>query len=469
MSSRILVFFGAAVALAGAACTSVTSSESMVQGTATYRERIAMPSHAVLEVVLAEISSPDAVPRVVSQLRLTDVGNPPYSFELPYDNDDVDIRRVHEVQARLLVDGVLQFSAAHEVKLDEEGSAQVELLLRRTPDPERTHRGTASQLGALPASFAGVLPCADCAGIEHHLDLFPDSSYFLRTRYLGVEKGARSVFDEVGTWALVADAARLELHGGDEYPGMFRVLGPSTLRKLDREGGDIVSELSYELLRQEAFSPIEPRLELRGMYQYMADAAVFEECLTGRRFPVATEADNVALERGYLDSAPSPGTPVLVSLEGQLAKRLPMEGDGRVWTLVPLRFDGAWPGETCGVRLASAELFDTYWKLTRVAGRPVQVGHNEREPHVLLRSEGHQLAGFGGCNRLLGTFEVDGASIRFGPLGATMMACQEGEETERALTQALERATSWQITGQHLELVDEGGEVTARFEARSLP
>ena len=29
----------------------------------------------------------------------------------------------------------------------------------------------------LPASFSGVLPCADCPGIRYHLDVWPDQGY----------------------------------------------------------------------------------------------------------------------------------------------------------------------------------------------------------------------------------------------------------------------------------------------------
>ena len=49
---------------------------------------------------------------------------------------------------------------------------------------------------------------------------------------------------------------------------------------------------------------------MSGMYSYLADAANFTECLTGARYPVAMEADNLALERAYLARArTSPARP----------------------------------------------------------------------------------------------------------------------------------------------------------------
>ena len=37
----------------------------------------------------------------------------------------------------------------------------------------------AARLGPLPASYSGVLPCADCIGLSHHLNLFPGGGYVL--------------------------------------------------------------------------------------------------------------------------------------------------------------------------------------------------------------------------------------------------------------------------------------------------
>ena len=98
---------------------------------------------------------------------------------------------------------------------------------------------------------------------------------------------------------------------------------------------------------------MEPRLTLRGMFRYMADAGLFTECSTGQRWPVAQEADNATLEREYLKVRTEPGGPVLVSVDGRVAMRPKMEGVGLQPTLVPERFVGAYPGETCGLQIAS--------------------------------------------------------------------------------------------------------------------
>jgi len=213
-------------------------------------------------------------------------------------------------------------------------------------------RGAESALRQLPASFAGDLPCADCEGIRYRLNLFPDGAFYLGMTYLG--KGDGAAFDDIGTWTLSSNQQVLVLKGGREASTLFRIVDAKTLRKLDLEGRDIESVLNYALTRAAAFERIEPRLTMRGMFRYMADAGLFTECVTGQRWPVAQEADNAALEREYLKVRRDPGGPVLVSVEGRVAMRPTMEGGGLQPTLVPERFVGAFPDETCGPRPAPA-------------------------------------------------------------------------------------------------------------------
>ena len=96
--------------------------------------------------------------------------------------------------------------------------------------------------------------------------------------------------------------------------------------------------------------------EMRGLYVYLADAALFTECETGRRHPVAFEGDSVSLERAYLEMRRQPGEEVLVSLEGRIAERPAMEGNRSEESLIVKRFIGLWPGETCGAKDAVSRI-----------------------------------------------------------------------------------------------------------------
>jgi copper homeostasis protein (lipoprotein) len=212
----------------------------------------------------------------------------------------------------------------------------------------------------------------------------------------------------------------------------------------------------------------EPHGELRGTYVYMADAALFTDCETGDRYPVAFEGDSISVERAYLDARRQPGEELLISLEGHFAERPAMEGGGSVTSLVVDHFIGVWPGETCGARGTVSQLLDNYWKLTRLGDQPVILAEDQSEPHLVLYSEGQRVSGFGGCNNFNGSFSVDGREIAFGHLAATAMACPNTEDLEMKYMTALGNASTWRKTAHHLELYDQAGELVARFEAREL-
>lgn len=88
---------------------------------------------------------------------------------------------------------------------------------------------------------------------------------------------------------------------------------------------------------------------MRGMYRYLADAAIFTDCMTGKSYPVAMEGDNLRLERAYMRTRHQPGEPLLVTLEGRIVERMPMEGPGPVATLLPEKFLSISSGENCNL------------------------------------------------------------------------------------------------------------------------
>jgi heat shock protein HslJ len=195
----------------------------------------------------------------------------------------------------------------------------------------------------LPATFRGDLPCADCEAIRHHLDLWPDQVFHLRREWLG----KRFVRDEVGRWRVDPARQALVLHSGGEMPLQFEVMGPDTLRLLDMQGKPIASRLPYELASDGSLTPTDLSLSLAGEMTYMADAARFTECLTGRSYPVAMEGDFLRMERAYLKAAKGPGAPLFVTFEGSIVDRPKMEGAGVERTVVVNRFIDARPSQRC--------------------------------------------------------------------------------------------------------------------------
>ncbi len=108
-------------------------------------------------------------------------------------------------------------------------------------------------------------------------------------------------------------------------------------------------------------------------------------------------------------------------------------------------------------------LGDTEWTLVELAGKPVEPADGKRRAYIVLDLEEAQLAGSGGCNRLMGTFALGERELRFGPLATTMMAGPEPVmEREHAFLEALARVTSYQLEGPSLTLLADG-EAVARL------
>ena len=333
--------------------------------------------------------------------------------------------------------------------------------------PEHSHDPDPVDELSLPASFVGTLPCADCAGIRHHLDLWPDGVFHLRMEWLDTP----GVAYDRGRWRKAPEPGVIMLRGASEPPLRFEVKGPRMLRKLDLQGRPIRSDLPYELISDGTLIPVELSLGLHGMFRYYADAARFEECFTGRSYPVAMKGDYLDLERAYLRAQkPEPGAPLLATFEGDINLQPAMEGDSLIPTVSVRRFIGLFPHQSCERSRSTASLDNTYWKIVRFGADAVAAVGGGREPHLLLRGPEKGYAATVGCNQFAGGYDRDGDRIELQPGPVTLMACQPPlAELEDRLMAMLDAARSWAIYGQVLELFDASGVSVATFEAVYLP
>jgi heat shock protein HslJ len=104
-----------------------------------------------------------------------------------------------------------------------------------------------------------------------------------------------------------------------------------------------------------------------------------------------------------------------------------------------------------------------HWYLMAVDGAPVSPMANDRQPHMRLDPAQKQATGFAGCNQFFGSYELDGSSLTFGPMGATRMACPDLETgLETSVFEALENTREWKMADGVLLLLD-GDAVLARF------
>lgn len=326
-------------------------------------------------------------------------------------------------------------------------------------------------IGRDTVSYRGDIPCADCPGQQLTLTLFADGSYRLRRIYREAGAGRDATFHDIGRWARAQDdgANRLRLAGGSDAPQYLRIIGADTLRLLDTAGRDIDSPLDYDLRRLPQVDPLPGPMVLRGLYRYMADAAVLQECRSGNRYPVLITRDHLALERAYLAARPAPGTPLLAVIEGRFVLQAPEPGMAPREHIIVERFLTLRPGESCAAEVpGKATLLNTYWRPVELGGKPVTIHAGTREPHLILDHKDSRVRGFSGCNGFGGSYVLDGEKLGFKGIISTMMACLPIGDLEQRFFAALKNTGSHAIRGETLELRGPDGTVLGRFEARYL-
>jgi copper homeostasis protein (lipoprotein) len=219
---------------------------------------------------------------------------------------------------------------------------------------------------ALPATFQGVTPCADCPGVRLTITLSADGTYKLERIYL--ERTAKN--DETGTWEYDEDTSLLTLrpNGSKTNPELFAVNLKPTLQMLDAQGKAIQSGANHTLSEMAATAPNEP------------------------------------------------------------------------------------------LRLESGE-----WRLVDLQGKPINSQDLPQGATLKFDAAQKRVSGSGGCNRLMGPYQVTGAKLHFGPIAATMMACQHGMDTEAAFFHALEGVASYKIDGDTLSLLGPSGATLAKL------
>jgi uncharacterized lipoprotein YbaY/heat shock protein HslJ len=447
-------------------------SAAAVTGVATYRERIALPVGAVFTATLEDVSRADAPATLIGET-VVDHPQPPVRFSIPFDPADISPERTYAVRARILVDGQLWFTSDRfHGALTRGAGNSVEIPLKRVrtalPRPPVDDRGSCAVLPprglGLPATFRGEMPCADCAGVRHHLDLWPDQVFHLRREWLG--KGM--VRGDIGRWRVDPGRQALVLQGGAEMPLQYEILGPDRLRQLDFAGKPIASELPYELQSNGVLEPADVSLFMGGEMAWQADIPRFTECLTGRSYPIAPGSEALRLQRAYLAEIQPPGTALYVTFEGTIAHRPGIKGKRPESVVTVQRFIATWPEQACARAKAAAPLVNTYWRIVTLQGGAFHAVAGRREPHLVLRQSDDSMGYIAtiGCNTLMGTFETAADRLSFSLPAATKVACPPPlAEMERRLGEVLDGVSRWQIIGNTLSLKDAAGEDLALLEA----
>lgn len=140
--------------------------------------------------------------------------------------------------------------------------------------------------------------------------------------------------------------------------------------------------------------------------------------------------------------------------------------------LMVVVFSGCKSTQTTGVanqpKSASQNMAiqETYWKLTELMGKPLKQSDGmKKEIHIILKTQDNRLQGFGGCNTLMGKYELnEGNRITFTGVASTMMACPD-LAIEAEFNKMLAAVDNYSLSGNTMTLNKARMAPLARFEA----
>ncbi len=339
------------------------------------------------------------------------------------------------------------------------------------PHPgEKAAQAARLDTSLLPGTWKGTLPCPDCAGTKYHLNLLPDHSFKLKRTFLASDNSATREVVDSGTWTLSPDATALTLRFTGNLSEKFRAVSDRCLQQApDNAGAVIKPDITRQICRTEKFEPVSSNRIMRGLYSYMADLGMFKDCATGRRYPVAMEKDNARLESAYLKAEHGVAEPLIVRFEGFVTTRPAMEGSRMNKVVVVERFIEITEARSCsepeketaaltsGALVNLDKIENTKWELVEIAGESVDVPPGSPLPGFRLNPQGKSLRGFGGCNRMMGSYTLNGNRLSFASIATTRRFCEETQGLEERFVQALGQVKTFKINGDMLELYGDFG------------
>ena len=120
--------------------------------------------------------------------------------------------------------------------------------------------------------------------------------------------------------------------------------------------------------------------------------------------------------------------------------------------------------------VGDAPLRGLTWLRAPAASVPAPPAAARQEEQFRLDPLTRELTGSGDCNRFIGSFALEGDSLRLQPVGTTLLACEPAVQSDEASFMAdLLKVRRWRLDGHgRLELLDEGGRRLLLMETRPL-
>lgn len=286
-------------------------------------------------------------------------------------------------------------------------------------------RPTQVQLPALPNSYRGQFPCADCAGLETQLDLLPDGRFWLHETNMSTLQTRH----DAGLWQITGN--QLWLYGQQNNPIIFYALTDGGWLKSGIDGLPHDTRGDFELVEM-GWRPKNSSLVSHGMLRYVAGEAYLTDCRSGVDYPVQQDDTWTTLRERYLRDRLGPVSAVLVS--GEVAYQWQVTDEGAVPSVRIVEVDALNANSTCG--RAAENVQSSSWSLAHLSGIWDVDLENVVRPKIEIQQS--RFSGNGGCNAIAGEIAVEDYNVTVGPVASTRRMCASGMEIESAFLSVLE-------------------------------
>ncbi|MBS1737591.1 MAG: copper resistance protein NlpE N-terminal domain-containing protein [Bacteroidetes bacterium] len=346
------------------------------------------------------------------------------------------------------------------------------LLFACTPSKQvvvakEAHANVDSLMNLINATqWAGVLPCADCSGIQYELTLRNNQSYHEKMTYEGKNVNP---FSEEGSWS-ISPQGKLVLSSSSNSKMQF-LIEDKKLRMLDQDGKIIKGNLAdnytlYPKKNEEENNWI--ALSARGInfvatgnepfwsLEIIVDSSMVFKTPEGFEFTAPfVKGENAAdanITR-YRSVTANGELAVQISKQKCVNSMSGQVSDYQVSIRIKKATDASVATYNgCGNYIGNYRLNDI-WGLTSIGGVPLTM--NELRggmPTLDLQLTTKKVYGFAGCNRFTGNILFTDKTISFDEMATTMRSCQNQKVEDRFL-KTLSRATlDYKIEGLNLFL-----------------
>jgi len=117
------------------------------------------------------------------------------------------------------------------------------------------------------------------------------------------------------------------------------------------------------------------------------------------------------------------------------------------------------------VQMHGQEILNKEWIVTEIGKEKITVDA-EKTPWIKL-SEG-RVSGFSACNRLMGSYSLDGKTLTFDRLGGTKMFCFEVHELEDKFMLSLSKTHYWKYKCGKLSLFDKDNVLIMKLKIKKI-